>query len=279
MKFTCEHVHMIDLDFDNPQQFANVLEAVLLAAAKPLSLERISELFDQLERPSVRQIKAALEQLSIDIKQRSYQLQEVASGFRLQVRPEYSGWVARLWEERPQRYSRAMLETLALIAYRQPITRGEIEDVRGVAVNTHIIKTLLEREWIRVVGYKDVPGKPAMLATTKTFLDYFNLRGLNELPNPNELQQLSTVIDELADELVAATAVEAPVDASSVTTDTLNNASQVSFSSLLKELESMEDGLVTEFSDPAQQDQGVNTAIDASDTDADNTKNIKKSEN
>ena len=270
---------MIDLDFDNPQQFANVLEAVLLAAAKPLSLERISELFDQLERPTVRQIKAALEQLSIDIKQRSYQLQEVASGFRLQVRPEYSGWVARLWEERPQRYSRAMLETLALIAYRQPITRGEIEDVRGVAVNTHIIKTLLEREWIRVVGYKDVPGKPAMLATTKTFLDYFNLRGLNELPNPNELQQLSTVIDELADELVAATAVEAPVDASSVTTDTLNNASQVSFSSLLKELESMEDGLVTEFSDPAQQDQGVNTAIDASDTDADNTKNIKKSEN
>lgn len=270
---------MNKLDFEHKQHFAKVLEALLLAAGKPLSVRRIAELFDEEHKPSIAQINAALEQLDLDTQERSYQLTEVASGFRLQVRTEYSSYVGRLWEERPQRYSRAMLETLALIAYRQPITRGEIEDVRGVAVNTHIIKTLLEREWIRVVGYKDVPGKPAMLATTKTFLDYFNLRGLNELPNPNELQQLSTVIDELADELVAATAVEAPVDASSVTTDTLNNASQVSFSSLLKELESMEDGLVTEFSDPAQQDQGVNTAIDASDTDADNTKNIKKSEN
>lgn len=136
---------MNDLDFDDVQQFAKVLEAILLAAAKPVTLERIAELFDEELRPSVRQIKAGLEQLSTDLNQRSYQLNEVASGFRLQVRTEYSTWVSRLWEERPQRYSRAMLETLALIAYQQPITRGEIEDVRGVTVSSHIIKTLLER--------------------------------------------------------------------------------------------------------------------------------------
>jgi len=187
---------MNKLDFDHVQQFSNVLEALLLAAGKPLSLERIAELFDSDMQPSTLQIKAALEQLDVDSTGRSYQLMEVASGFRLQVRPEYSPWVGRLWEERPQRYSRATLETLALIAYRQPITRGEIEDVRGVAVSAQLIKTLIEREWIRVVGYKDVPGKPAMLATTKAFLDYFNLRTLDELPNHSELQELQAVAND-----------------------------------------------------------------------------------
>lgn len=249
-------------DFDNAQYFANILEALLLAAAKPLSLERIVELFDEGTRPSHRQINAGLEQLAIDIAPRSYQLSEVASGFRLQVRPEYSTWVGRLWEERPQRYSRAMLETLALIAYRQPITRGEIEDVRGVAINSNIIKTLLEREWIRVVGYKDVPGKPAMLATTKTFLDYFNLCGLDELPNASALQELQASADEPVMQKVAAVAVTAQVSAGDTVIDSMNSSSQVSFNTLLAELESMEHGLTTEFSDPAMNSD--DNAVDAS---------------
>ena len=242
---------MTDLDFDDVKRFARVLEALLLAAAKPLSLERILELFDGGTQPSHKQIKAGLEQLSVDIKGRSYQLSEVASGFRLQVRAEYSTLVGRLWEERPQRYSRAMLETLALIVYRQPITRGEIEDVRGVAVSTQIIKTLLEREWIRVVGYKDVPGKPAMLATTKTFLDYFNLQGLEQLPNLSELQQLQPAMDELTAPVEEVTAVVAQASAGNALEQTVDNTSRVSFGTLLEELEGMEHGLVTEFSDPA----------------------------
>lgn len=239
---------MHNLDFDNVQHFSRVLEALLLAADKPLSVVRMIDMFDDDHQPSVQQINAALEQLSLDTEGRSYQLVQVASGFRLQVRTEYAPWVGRLWEERPQRYSRAMLETLALIAYRQPITRGEIEDVRGVAVSAHIIKTLLERKWISVVGHKDVPGKPAMLATTQSFLDAFNLRGLNELPNADALQALSRV--EIAHKEEAAVQT-AQAHVSSAPVDTLKNTSQVSFSSLLEDLEGMERGLTTEFIDPA----------------------------
>lgn len=244
----CELKHMHNLDFDNVQHFSRVLEALLLAADKPLSVVRMIDMFDDDHQPSVQQINAALEQLGLDTEGRSYQLVQVASGFRLQVRTEYAPWVGRLWEERPQRYSRAMLETLALIAYRQPITRGEIEDVRGVAVSAHIIKTLLEREWIGVVGHKDVPGKPAMLATTQSFLDAFNLRGLNELPNADALQALSRVEIAHKEEAAAPTAQE---HVSSAPVDTLKNTSQVSFSSLLEELEGMERDLTTEFIDPA----------------------------
>lgn len=243
---------MNTLDFADAQQFSKVLEALLLAAGKPLSLERITELFDEDVRPSQQQIKDALACLSRSVQERAYQLHEVASGFRLQVRAEYSPWVGRLWEERPQRYSRAMLETLALIAYRQPITRGEIEDVRGVAVSSQIIKTLLEREWVRVVGYKDVPGKPAMLATTKTFLDYFNLYGLDQLPSLSELKELAPSADELtapAEVIVAQASIDStPVDAE-------NSDEQVSFSSLLAELDNMEQGLTTDFTDPALDEQ------------------------
>ena len=234
---------MNELDFNNVQQFSKVLEALLLAASKPLSLERLAELFDEDDRPNSSQLKAALAQLSDSSAERSYQLTEVASGYRLQVRPEYSAWVGRLWEERPQRYSRAMLETLALIAYRQPITRGEIEDVRGVAVNTQIIKTLLEREWIRVVGYKDVPGKPAMLATTKGFLDYFNLRGLDELPNLAELKSIQPEDDLQKNMQAQIASTTEPI------TSTEQEETNISFSSLLAELDDMEQGLKTEFTD------------------------------
>lgn len=168
----------------------NILEAALMAAGGPLSLERMQSLFDEDRIPSPAQLTAALTELKHDLLGRGIELVEVASGYRLQVRTEVAPWVARLWDERPQRYSRALLETLALIAYRQPITRGDIEDVRGVVVSSSIMKTLLEREWIRVVGYRDVPGRPSMYATTREFLDYFGLKSLEDLPSLSEIREL-----------------------------------------------------------------------------------------
>ncbi len=168
-----------------------ILEAVLLAAAQPLSLSQLSAVFEEQEAPSREDLSRALEQLSEDCEGRGVELVEVASGFRYQVRADVHSFVTRLWTERQTRYSRALLETLALIAYRQPVTRGEIEQVRGVGVSTSIIKTLEEREWVRVVGYRDVPGKPALLGTTRAFLDYFNLKSLDELPALSELRDLT----------------------------------------------------------------------------------------
>ncbi|UXD87982.1 SMC-Scp complex subunit ScpB [Thalassolituus hydrocarboniclasticus] len=168
----------------------NILEAALMAAGGPLSLERMQSLFDEDQIPLPSALKAALTELQQDLLGRGIELVEVASGYRLQVRTEVAPWVARLWDERPQRYSRALLETLALIAYRQPITRGDIEDVRGVVVSSSIMKTLLEREWVRVVGYRDVPGRPSMYATTREFLDYFGLKSLEDLPSLGEIREL-----------------------------------------------------------------------------------------
>lgn len=178
------------MNLSDPHELATLLEGILLAAGKPLSLERLAELFDEAERPEPGQFRDALAILALSCAGRSFELKEVASGYRLQIRERFSPWVGRLWEERPQRYSRALLETLVLIAYRQPITRGEIEEIRGVAVNTQIVKTLMEREWIRIVGYREVPGRPAMLATTKAFLDYFNLKSLDELPPLSALREM-----------------------------------------------------------------------------------------
>ena len=188
------------MDLSDPKDLASLLEAFLLASGKPLSLERLGELFEEHERPSSAQLKKALEVLDKSCKGRAFELKEVASGYRLQVRQRFSPWVGRLWEERPQRYSRALLETLALIAYRQPITRGEIEDIRGVAVNSQIVKTLQEREWIRVVGHRDVPGRPAMFATTRQFLDHFNLKNLDELPPLAVLREMEPELRPLLDE-------------------------------------------------------------------------------
>lgn len=171
----------------------HILEAALMAVGGTLSLERMQTLFDETNPPSFGQLREALKQLSDDLSERGVELVEVASGYRLQVRSELAPWVARLWEERPQRYSRALLETLALIAYRQPITRGDIEDVRGVVVSSSIIRTLVEREWVKVVGYRDVPGRPAMYATTKEFLDYFGLKSLDELPSLMAIRELDDV--------------------------------------------------------------------------------------
>ena len=175
----------------------SILEAILLAAGEPLPMKIIETVFTDEERPSSTEISKALEELADDYAERGLELKEVASGFRIQVREDTNPWVARLWEDRPQRYSRALLETLALIAYRQPITRGDIEEVRGVSVRTNIIRTLQEREWIRVVGHRDVPGKPALFGTTKAFLDYFNLSNLDDLPSLAEIKDMESLEPEL----------------------------------------------------------------------------------
>jgi segregation and condensation protein B len=173
-----------------PQQLKNILEAALLAEDKPLSIDRMLSLFTDDEKPGRDDMRAALTSLQDDCAERGIELKEISSGYRLQVKKEYGDWVSRLWEEKPPRYSRALLETLALIAYRQPITRAEIEDVRGVSVSSNIVKTLQERDWIRVLGHRDVPGKPALYGTTRTFLDYFNLKSLDDLPTLAEIKDL-----------------------------------------------------------------------------------------
>lgn len=176
-----------------PEKLQQILEGALLAAGEALSVEKILTLFEENEAPEKNEIQDALVAIQQNCAGRGFVLKEVASGWRFQVKEELATWVNRLWEEKPQKYSRALLETLALVAYRQPITRGDIEDVRGVAVSSHIIKTLSEREWVKVVGHRDVPGRPALYATTKQFLDYFNLKSLDELPSLGELRD----IDEL----------------------------------------------------------------------------------
>lgn len=180
----------------NQEKIVRIVEASLLAAGSALSKDKILELFAEDEKIKPDQIKSALEQLQQEAEGRGIELVEVASGFRYQARQDYAEWIARLWEERPARYSRALLETLSLIAYRQPTTRSDIEKVRGVSVSSSIVKTLLEREWIRVVGHRDVPGKPALYATTKGFLDYFNLKSLDELPSLSELKDLDNLNPE-----------------------------------------------------------------------------------
>ncbi|WP_442487649.1 SMC-Scp complex subunit ScpB [Halomonas litopenaei] len=174
---------------ETPDALDDIVEAALLAAGQPLALDRLEQLFDDHERPPRRALKEALERLSERHLRGAMELIETASGYQLRIRPRLANWVARLWDERPQRYSRALLETLALIAYRQPVTRGDIEEVRGVTVSGSIMRTLLDRGWIRVVGHRDVPGRPAVFATTRGFLDDFGLKTLDELPPMHELKQ------------------------------------------------------------------------------------------
>lgn len=182
----------------NAEIVKKVVEAALLASGQPLSIDRLLSLFAEGDfQPTKDELRTALEEIDQDCADRGIELREVSSGFRMQVREDMAPWVSRLWEEKPQRYTRALLETLALIAYRQPVTRGEIEDVRGVSVSSNIIKSLTEREWINVVGYRDVPGKPAMYGTTKTFLDYFGLKSLDELPSLAEIRDFESVNAEL----------------------------------------------------------------------------------
>lgn len=177
----------------NPEcdmQLKRIVEAILFAAERPMTARQIQQVFPELEQPQLSEIQAAIDSIAADYRDRPVGLKQLASGYRFQVREGLAFWVGRLFEERPARYSRALLETLAIIAYRQPVTRGEIEDIRGVAVSTGIMHTLLEREWVRVIGHKEVPGRPALYSTTRQFLDYFNLSSLDQLPTLEELAGL-----------------------------------------------------------------------------------------
>ena len=197
-------------DVDNKVKM--IVEGLLLAAGRPLTLDNIIQVFSKDEQPDRKELIAVMESIAEECDGRGFELKEVASGYRFQVKQELSEWVAKLWEERPPRYTRALLETLALVAYRQPITRGDIEEIRGVGVSSNIIRTLLDREWIRVVGHRDVPGRPAMFATTKQFLDYFNLKSLQDLPPLSEIRDLAEDEPEfdLEDDLAGQRILELP---------------------------------------------------------------------
>lgn len=191
----------------NVEQLKPIVETALLTAGEPLSLQRLRDLFSDLsveERPASSDLRAALAELADDYEHRGIELKEIASGFCFQAKAEYVPWVKKLWQERPLRYSRALLETLAIVAYRQPVTRAEIEDIRGVAVSTNIVKTLLDHEWIQIVGQREVPGRPSVYATTRQFLDHFNLKSLEELPALLELAEvdLTAVTQQLAETLM-----------------------------------------------------------------------------
>lgn len=177
----------------NEQDLKHIIEATLLAAGKPVTTQQLLDLFDERERPTAETLQTALGMLMVDYENRGIELIEVASGWRIQVRPRTAEVVSRLWSERPAKYSRALLETLALVAYRQPITRSEIEEIRGVSISSTIMRTLQERNWIRTVGHREVPGRPELLGTTREFLDYFGLKSLDQLPTLAELKDIETI--------------------------------------------------------------------------------------
>jgi segregation and condensation protein B len=204
---------------ENLRKIQAITEAALLAAGRPMSLDQLRDLFQESERPARQVMEHVMVLLDAACEGRGFELKKVASGYRLQVREVYAPWVARLFEEKPQRYSRALLETLALVAYRQPITRSEIEDIRGVTVSSNIIRTLQEREWVRIVGHRDVPGRPAMYATTRQFLDYFNLQGLDQLPPLSEIRHLEEIGREIEKNMQAEIEFEAVASNEDVTGD------------------------------------------------------------
>ena len=177
----------------NSDFLRQILEAAILVSDKPMDVSHLEKLFDEKERPHRDEIRAALDEITADCRDKGFELVKVSSGYRFQTKQSLSAWVSRVWEEKPKKFSRAMLETLVLIAYRQPTTRGDIESVRGVSVSSDIIRVLDERGWIRVVGHRDVPGKPELLATTKEFLDYFNLKSLDQLPSLAEIKDFTDV--------------------------------------------------------------------------------------
>ena len=254
-----------------------VLEAAILAADGPLDRDAMLALFDEAERPDRASLDLILQALAESYADRGIELKEVASGYRFQVRREMGPWVSRLWQEKAPRYSRAILETLALIAYRQPITRGEIEEIRGVAVNTQIVKTLLERNWIRIVGHRDVPGRPAMFATTRQFLDYFDLKSLEDLPPLSEIRDLDKINEELALEEAALSATAGEESAEGGDTGRQvtimeaidNNEPEIDESTLmsLEQVDSVLTSFESEFRrKPAPADEPAESAAEVSDT-------------
>lgn len=183
------------------EQLKRIIVGALFAAGEPLNIDNMQKMFAPEEMPATKELKEVLNLIKQDYENSALELNEVANGYRFQVRQDLSPWISKLWEEKPPRYSRALMETLALIAYRQPITRPEIEDVRGVAVSPGIIKTLLDRNWIKIVGHREVPGKPALYATTKEFLDDFNLKNLEQLPTLEEIAEIELLENKLTEQL------------------------------------------------------------------------------
>lgn len=259
----------------NLEKLKQIIEGALLAAGKSLSIDQILSLFLDEDQPSREEIREALTSIQQDCENRGVELKEVSTGFRFQVKADLAPWVARLWEEKPAKYSRAVLETLALIAYRQPITRSEIEDVRGVAVSSHIVKSLLEREWIRVIGHRDVPGKPALYGTSKTFLDYFGLTSLSDLPPLAELRNIESIEHELdfgeakpADQEEGEQSTEAANDAVTDEGDVqpvpLAENSEVSAQNEAEQIELVDETVSEEPVEQVEQDQPETTvAFDA----------------
>jgi segregation and condensation protein B len=259
-----------------------ILEAILLAADRALTVIQLETLFElDEERPTRDEIRQALHEMADDYSSRGYELKQVASGFRLQVKQEYAIWVGRLWEEKPARYTRALLETMALIAYRQPITRGEIEEVRGVSVSSNIVKTLLERNWIKVLGHKDVPGKPTLYGTTKTFLDYFNLKSLDQLPTLAEIKDLDSIhpeleLDEDAAENATDHAEQGNVELeNNISNDTESSADNVN--SILNENDTVEESPGEDITEQQASEESV-TDLDPS-TSPDDVEPQEKIEN
>jgi len=247
------------------QPFASVIEAALLAAGRPLPVKELLALFpddlfvNEEDRPQKDDILRAIEVLKQEYAGRSFEIVEVASGFRLQVRQGFSKWLNSLWEEKSTRYSRALLETLAIIAYRQPVTRGEIEDIRGVAVSTNIIRTLDERSWVRVVGHRDVPGRPAMYGTTKEFLDYFQLKSLDELPSLSEIRDLDSLNHKLDLEEFA----QEGIPAAPISVEVIEDASEeMDDSDELDELDEDEEFDADEVSEVDETEEGISAAVD-----------------
>jgi len=243
-------------------QLKNILEAILLTADQPMEIRKLEALFeaDEEQRPSSDMILQALSALQDDYQGRGVELKEVASGYRMQVVTDCANWVSRMWEEKAPRYSRALLETLVLIAYRQPITRGEIEEIRGVSVSSHIIKTLSEREWVRVLGHKDVPGRPSMYGTTREFLDYFNLKSLDDLPSLADLKDLDKLNPELAlEQEVSAEGEAESVDeiSAEVSSDSLEDGEQESNEVL--DDEATQATVDTDLSEEQLDDDGLDT--------------------
>lgn len=242
-------------------KLANIIEAALLASDKPINLDQIRQLFPDKAAPSKEDIQQALTDIEVACEGRGFELKQVASGYRFQIRQEMAPWVGKLWEEKPRRYTRALLETLALVAYRQPVTRAEIEEVRGVSVSSSIIKTLLEREWVRIVGYRDVPGRPAMYATTRQFLDYFNLTNLDDLPPLSDIQDIEKANQELVfddneteptTELDRVAASTTDADSKLSANESEAETEQVDDETLFREIDAMQKDLPEDFIDPAK---------------------------
>ncbi len=254
-------------------QLQKIIEAALLVAARPMSVEQLEALFaEDNPAPSRDDIREALAALSEQYEDRGIELLEVASGWRMQSRQEMSPWIANLFQEKAPRYSRALLETLVLVAYRQPITRGEIEDVRGVAVNSYIIKTLIERNWVKVVGHRDVPGRPELLATTREFLDYFNLRKIGDLPTLAEIKSLEEIAPDLAKEVDMLEAGEgAEEDADQPSQENAEETPESTESEELTELsaEQSDDELLNQESDNDQESDNGVAAQESADSSAD----------